>query len=172
MGGAGGEAGVRLIVSFGQDTGGSISTTGSNDPSFSPPGSSGDGGLIIEGEANVVLTGGTMNGTKIVSGVAGVSITVNPNITGISITIGGTSIANSDLESFFPEESEAFAEEGENSFRCGVCETDSNGIQTCEYKNITWRFFFVNCPKSSFNCSAQRGAWVPAITVCNQRLFS
>lgn len=59
------------------------------------------------------------------------------------------------------------------TFRCGVCETDKDtGERTCTYQDVTYRFFYVNCPKSSFNCSAQSGAWVPAITVCNQRLFN
>jgi len=33
------------------------------------------------------------------------------------------------------------------------------------------RFFLVNCPKVNQLCNANSGAWVPAITVCRQRLF-
>lgn len=46
---------------------------------------------------------------------------------------------------------------------------DANGdpIYTC----ATWRKFRVNCPKVNFLCSNLSEAWVPAITVCNQRLF-
>lgn len=40
-------------------------------------------------------------------------------------------------------------------------------IYTC----ATWRKFRVQCPKLNSVCSTQSEAWVPAITVCNQRLF-
>lgn len=46
---------------------------------------------------------------------------------------------------------------------------DDNGdaIYTC----ATWRMFKANCPKGSLQCSNNSSAWVPAITICNQRLF-
>ena len=43
----------------------------------------------------------------------------------------------------------------------------SDGTTTC----ATWRYFLVNCPKVNQQCSALSGAYVPAITVCNQSLF-
>lgn len=39
------------------------------------------------------------------------------------------------------------------------------------YTTVTWRFFYPRCPKINFLCNAQRGAYVPAITVCIQSLF-
>jgi hypothetical protein len=50
-----------------------------------------------------------------------------------------------------------------NTFRC----LKPNGV----YTNVTWRFFFVKCPKANLQCNANSGAYVPAITVCNQQLF-
>lgn len=46
---------------------------------------------------------------------------------------------------------------------------DDNGdpIYTC----ATWRKFRVSCPKVNALCSNLSEAYVPAITVCNQRLF-
>ena len=35
-----------------------------------------------------------------------------------------------------------------------------------------WKFFLANCPKTNMMCSGLSGAWVPAITVCNQQLYS
>jgi len=59
------------------------------------------------------------------------------------------------------------------SFRCGVCSTDtSTSVRTCTYQTTTWRLFYANCPKLNQLCSAKRGAYVPAITVCTQRLFT
>jgi len=34
-----------------------------------------------------------------------------------------------------------------------------------------WRFFYANCPKLNQLCSSTSGAWVAAITVCQQALF-
>jgi phage FluMu protein Com len=49
-----------------------------------------------------------------------------------------------------------------NTLRC----RKPNGVFT----EVTWQFFFANCPKLNQLCSADDGAWVAAITVCNQRL--
>lgn len=35
----------------------------------------------------------------------------------------------------------------------------------------TWRFFKVSCPKINRLCSSLSGAYVPAITVCRQKLY-
>jgi len=43
----------------------------------------------------------------------------------------------------------------------------SNGVTTC----TTWKYFLVQCPKVNQQCSSLSGAWVAAITVCNQALF-
>ena len=40
-------------------------------------------------------------------------------------------------------------------------------IYTCS----TMRYFKVKCPKLNQLCSSLSGAWVAAITVCNQKLF-
>ncbi len=34
-----------------------------------------------------------------------------------------------------------------------------------------WKYFYANCPKTNYLCSATSGAWVPAVTVCAQQLF-
>lgn len=42
------------------------------------------------------------------------------------------------------------------------------------YTTASWRYFYPRCSKllqSLGICSAAAGAWVPAITVCDQRLF-
>ena len=35
-----------------------------------------------------------------------------------------------------------------------------------------WKFFYANCPRTNYLCSATSGAWLPAITVCRQSLYS
>ncbi len=35
-----------------------------------------------------------------------------------------------------------------------------------------WKYFYSNCPKTNVLCSALSGAWVAAITVCRQQLYS
>lgn len=35
-----------------------------------------------------------------------------------------------------------------------------------------WKYFYANCPKTNFLCSALSGAWVAAVTVCRQQLYS
>lgn len=58
-----------------------------------------------------------------------------------------------------------------NTFRCGICETDaSTGERTCTFEEVTKKIFFVNCRRSNLQCSSNVSAFVPAITVCNQRL--
>ena len=42
------------------------------------------------------------------------------------------------------------------------------------YTLTTWKFYYTNCTtrqQALGICSATSGAWVPAITVCNLRLF-
>lgn len=36
---------------------------------------------------------------------------------------------------------------------------------------VTWRYFRVSCPKLNQQCSSLSGAFLPAITVCTQKLF-
>lgn len=36
---------------------------------------------------------------------------------------------------------------------------------------IKWRFFYPDCPRLNLLCNPLSGAWVPAVTVCDQRLF-
>ena len=40
------------------------------------------------------------------------------------------------------------------------------------YTTVTWRYFYPNCPKLNVLCSANRGAYVAAVTVCAQALWS
>ena len=52
--------------------------------------------------------------------------------------------------------------------KCVKSVTDGGSeVFTC----ATWRYFRVNCPKVNFQCSSLSGAYVAAITVCNQKLF-
>jgi len=39
------------------------------------------------------------------------------------------------------------------------------------YRTVTWRMFYPRCPKVNFFCNPLAGAYVAAITVCNQRLW-
>ena len=34
-----------------------------------------------------------------------------------------------------------------------------------------WKYFLADCPKGNMLCSSMSGAFLPAITVCGQRLF-
>lgn len=52
-------------------------------------------------------------------------------------------------------------------FRCYVASLDT-------YSNVTWKFFYPQCSVAqiaSGTCSGRAGAYVAAITVCNQKLF-
>jgi hypothetical protein len=42
-----------------------------------------------------------------------------------------------------------------------------NGVLTCS----KWSYFMANCPKGNMMCSGMSGAYVPAVTVCGQKLF-
>jgi hypothetical protein len=46
-----------------------------------------------------------------------------------------------------------------------------NGAGQVSSKCGGWKFFYANCPKTNTQCSGLSGAWVPAITVCQQQLF-
>jgi len=42
------------------------------------------------------------------------------------------------------------------------------------YTTVTWKYYYSGCTKTQQNlgiCYANIGAFVPAVTVCNQRLF-
>jgi len=43
----------------------------------------------------------------------------------------------------------------------------ANGVLTCS----KWKYFVANCPKGNMMCSGMSGAYVPAVTVCGQKLF-
>lgn len=34
-----------------------------------------------------------------------------------------------------------------------------------------WKYFLADCPRTNQMCSGMSGAWLPASTVCSQRLF-
>ena len=34
-----------------------------------------------------------------------------------------------------------------------------------------WKYFLADCPRLNQLCSGKSGAWLPAITICGQRLF-
>jgi hypothetical protein len=42
----------------------------------------------------------------------------------------------------------------------------SNGSISCS----KWKYFMADCPKNNMMCSGMSGAYLPAITICNQRL--
>jgi hypothetical protein len=42
-----------------------------------------------------------------------------------------------------------------------------DGFFTC----VQWFFFYPNCRNVNLNCNSTAGAWVPAVTICNQQLF-
>lgn len=39
-----------------------------------------------------------------------------------------------------------------------------------EIEYVTWEFFYPDCSNRNLLCRKDSGAWVPAITVCNQQL--
>lgn len=39
------------------------------------------------------------------------------------------------------------------------------------YRFVTKRIFFLQCPRISLNCSSVGGAFVSAVTICNQQLY-
>lgn len=41
----------------------------------------------------------------------------------------------------------------------------------CGTRTVTWRLFYAQCPKLNQLCSRWSKAYVPAVTVCIQRLF-
>lgn len=47
---------------------------------------------------------------------------------------------------------------------------DSNGDQ--QVATVTWRLFYPACGRLNQRCNALLGAYVPAVTVCLQRLFA
>jgi hypothetical protein len=47
--------------------------------------------------------------------------------------------------------------------------TDSDGDDAYDY--ISWRLMYPNCARLNANCNPSSGAYVPAVTVCNQNLF-
>ena len=58
----------------------------------------------------------------------------------------------------------------------GLITTDPKNYFYCHapdgvYKYLRWRWFYVRCPKLGWNCNAKSGAYVAAITVCNQQLW-
>jgi hypothetical protein len=46
------------------------------------------------------------------------------------------------------------------------CRKD-NGTYTC----VTWKIFYAACHRGQFNCNTNSAAFVPAVTICAQRLF-
>jgi len=58
-----------------------------------------------------------------------------------------------------------------DTFRCATCTTDAvTNIKTCVISQVTKKLFFPRCANTNLLCSAKRGAYVAAITVCNQSL--
>ena len=54
-------------------------------------------------------------------------------------------------------------------FRClKQLDDDGNPVYTCTKR----RFFYVNCPKINRQCNRLSGAYVSAVTVCNQRFYN
>jgi hypothetical protein len=48
----------------------------------------------------------------------------------------------------------------------------SGSGSTAVYTTVTWRSFYVSCPKINQLCNKKSHAFVAAITVCNQKLFT
>lgn len=55
-----------------------------------------------------------------------------------------------------------------NTMRC----LKSGTGPTAVYTQVTWRLFYADCPKINQLCSKNSNAYVPAITICNQKLFT
>lgn len=53
--------------------------------------------------------------------------------------------------------------------RCAAGVVDGAGQRTSKCGG--WRFFYANCPRTNFLCSAVSGAWVAAVTTCRQQLY-
>lgn len=53
--------------------------------------------------------------------------------------------------------------------RCANGVVDGAGQRTSKCGG--WRFFYANCPRTNFLCSALSGGWVAATTICRQQLF-
>lgn len=51
------------------------------------------------------------------------------------------------------------------------CLKSGSGAQAV-YTHVTWRLFYADCPKINQLCNKKSNAFVPAITVCNQKLFT
>ena len=39
------------------------------------------------------------------------------------------------------------------------------------FTTVSWRFYYPQCPPLNFQCNGKAGAWVAAVTICNQQLF-
>lgn len=55
----------------------------------------------------------------------------------------------------------------DSKMRCKY--TDANG--QAAYRTVTWKLFYPNCSNTNLQCNSINGAYVPAITVCLQRLW-
>lgn len=55
---------------------------------------------------------------------------------------------------------------------CLKCYYYDPKTQVYRYRDVTWRLFYPQCPKINFFCNPLAGAYVPAITVCNQHLWA
>lgn len=56
-----------------------------------------------------------------------------------------------------------------NAFQCKVTVQNVGS-----YRFVKWRFFYVRCPKVTVGttCNSTTGAYVAAITVCNEQLWA
>ena len=52
--------------------------------------------------------------------------------------------------------------------KCLVTLPDTSTIS----RNVWWKEFKANCPKVNSQCSGKSKAFVPAVTVCSQGLFT
>lgn len=55
-----------------------------------------------------------------------------------------------------------------STFRCRL---PNNEDGDPVYSDVTWRFFYAQCPKTNQLCNSTSGAFLSAVTVCGQRLL-
>lgn len=55
---------------------------------------------------------------------------------------------------------------------CATCTLDDQDVKTCTYEDVNWKFIYINCKANDVTCRGklEDGAYLPAITVCNQKL--
>jgi hypothetical protein len=71
-------------------------------------------------------------------------------------------VAKEFLRNALESNSNTAKDEGLPCFKCR-----NKSILDC----VKWKYAYANCPKGNMMCSGISGGYVPAITVCNQKLY-